>query len=87
MLFGTWATQTGRLEAMHEALSIAAELTHPWTVVMINVFAAWLHAYRREFNLVRQPAENALKLASEQQLAFFVGHATVLGGVGARRSG
>jgi class 3 adenylate cyclase/predicted ATPase len=68
------------LEAMHKALSIAAELTHPWTVVMINVFAAWLHAYRREFNLVRQPAENALKLASEQQLAFFVGHATVLEG-------
>ena len=66
------------LEAMHKALSIAAELTHPWTVVMINVFAAWLHAYRREFHLVRQPAETALKLASEQQLAFFVGHATVL---------
>ena len=66
------------LEAMHRALSIAAELTHPWTVVMINVFAAWLHTYRREFHLVRQPAENALRLASEQQLAFFVGHATVL---------
>jgi len=75
------------LEAMHKALSIAAELTHPWTVVMINVFAAWLHAYRREFHLVRQPAENALKLASEQQLAFFVGHATVLEGWARVRQG
>jgi predicted ATPase len=45
---------------------------------MINVFAAWLHAYRREFHLVRQPAETAPKLASEHQIAFFVGHATVL---------
>jgi class 3 adenylate cyclase/predicted ATPase len=66
------------LEAMHRALSIAAELKHPWTVVMINVFAAWLHAYRREFHLVRQPGETALRLASEQQLAFFVGHARIL---------
>jgi predicted ATPase/class 3 adenylate cyclase len=65
-------------EAMHKALAIATELNHSWTVVMINVFAAWLRAYRREFHLVRQPAETALKLASEQQLAFFVGHATVL---------
>jgi tetratricopeptide (TPR) repeat protein len=68
------------LEAMQEALSIAAKLRDPWTVVMINVFAAWLRAYRREPHLVQQPAENALKLAREQQLAFFVGHATVLQG-------
>ena len=68
------------LEAMYEALSIAAEITHPWTVVMINVFAAWMRAYRREPHLVQQPAERALKLATEQQLAFFVGHATVLQG-------
>jgi class 3 adenylate cyclase/predicted ATPase len=69
------------LEAMYEALSIAAaEDTHPWTVVMINVFAAWMRAYRREPQLVQQPAERALKLATEQQLAFFVGHATVLQG-------
>jgi class 3 adenylate cyclase/predicted ATPase len=66
------------LKAMREVRSVAVELNHPWTVVMINVFAAWLHAYRREFHLVRQPAETALKLASEQQFAFFVGHATVL---------
>ena len=65
---------------MYEALSIAAEITHPWTVVMINVFAAWMRAYRREPQFVQQPAERALKLATEQQLAFFVGHATVLQG-------
>ena len=75
------------LEAIHKALSIAAELPHPWSVVMINVFAAWLHAYRREFHLVRQPAEKALKLAIEQQLAFFVGHATVLEGWARVRQG
>ena len=68
------------LEAMQEALSIAAELTHPWTVAMINVFAAWLRAYRREPHLVQQPAEGALKLAREHELAFWVGHATVLQG-------
>src|SRR5262249_57313396 len=53
------------LEAMHEALSIAAKLTDPWTVTMINVFAAWMRAYRREPHLVQQPAENALTLARE----------------------
>jgi predicted ATPase len=68
------------LEAMQEALSIAAELTHPWTVVMINAFAAWLRAYRREPYLVQPPAESALKLAREHELAFFVGHAMVLQG-------
>jgi class 3 adenylate cyclase/predicted ATPase len=68
------------METMREALSIAAELTHSWTVVMINVFAAWMRAYRREPHLVQGPAECALKLAREQQLAFFVGHATVLQG-------
>ena len=50
------------LKAMREVRSVAVELNHPWTVVMINVFAAWLHAYRREFHLVRQPAETALGL-------------------------
>jgi len=59
------------LEAMHEALSIAAKLTDPWAVVMINVFAAWMRVYRREPHLVQQPAESALKLAREQQLAFW----------------
>ena len=68
------------LEAMQEALSIAAELTHPWTVAMINVFAAWMRVYRREPHLVQQPAESALKLAREHELAFWVGHATVLQG-------
>jgi predicted ATPase len=68
------------LQALHEALSIAAKLTDPWTVTMINVFAAWIRAYRREPHLIQQPAESALKLAKEQQLAFFVGHATVLQG-------
>jgi class 3 adenylate cyclase/predicted ATPase len=68
------------LEAMREALSIAAELTHPWALVMINAFAALLRAYRREPHLVQQPAESVLKLAREHELAFFVGHATVLRG-------
>jgi predicted ATPase len=75
------------VETMREALSIAAELTHSWTVVMINVFAAWMRAYRREPHLVQGPAERALKLAREQQLAFFVGHATVLQGWARVRQG
>jgi hypothetical protein len=36
-----------------------------------------MRAYRREPRLVHGPAESALKLAREQQLAFFVGLATV----------
>jgi len=44
---------------------------------VINVFAAWMRAYRREPCLVHGPAESALKLAREQQLAFFVGLVTV----------
>jgi predicted ATPase len=75
------------LEAMYEALSIAAELTHPLTAVMINVFAAWMRAYRREPHLVQGPAESALKLAREQQLAFFVAHAMVLQGWARVRQG
>ena len=75
------------LEVMHEALSIAAKLTDPLAVTMINVFAAWMRAYRQEPHLVQQPAESALTLAKEHQLAFFVGHATVLQGWARVRQG
>jgi class 3 adenylate cyclase/predicted ATPase len=68
------------LKRIHEALSLGRELSHPFSLAHALTFAAWLHQYRREPHLVRELSEEALRLASEQGIAFLIPHGTILRG-------
>ena len=54
------------LTRSHEALTLAQELSHAYSLVFALHFAAVLHLCRREVQLVREQAEAVIALASEQ---------------------
>ena len=68
------------VKASSEALTVARELSHPYSVGFALDFAAWLHTYRREGQLTRELADANIPLATEQGFAFVMVHATVLRG-------
>jgi predicted ATPase len=54
------------LQRSHEALTLARELAHPFSVGFALTFAAWLHHFRREGRLTQEWAEAAIALGAEQ---------------------
>ena len=68
------------VKASSEALTLAQELSHPFSVGFALAFAAWLHAYRREARLTLEAADANITLATKQGFAFVRAHATVLRG-------
>jgi tetratricopeptide (TPR) repeat protein len=57
------------LQRSHEALTLAQELAHPFSLVGALFFAAWLHQFRREWPRTHERAETAIALATEQGFA------------------
>ena len=57
------------LQRSHEALTLAQELTHPFSLGIALAFAAWLHHCRREGPLTQERAGAAIALAAEQGFA------------------
>jgi predicted ATPase len=68
------------VQRSHEALTLARELAHPASVATALVFAAQVHARRREWQRTYEQAEAALGLAREHGFAFRVAQATILRG-------
>jgi class 3 adenylate cyclase/predicted ATPase len=68
------------LAMMREALALAHQLGHPFSVVHALDFAAWLHLYRREERLAHELVEADIGFATEQQIAFFLSHGTIFRG-------
>jgi predicted ATPase len=54
------------LQKSHQALTLAQELSHPFSLAFALAFAALLHQYRREGRAVQERAEAAITLATEQ---------------------
>jgi class 3 adenylate cyclase/predicted ATPase len=50
---------------MDEALTLARELSHPYSVAFALGFAAWLHQLRRECSAAREDAEEEIELSIE----------------------
>ena len=67
-------------QRMHEALTLARELAHPWSLVLPLCFAATLHQWRREVQATQKQAEAAVALSREQGFAFYVAFGTMLRG-------
>jgi predicted ATPase len=60
------------LNKSHEALALAQQLSHPHSLVAAIAFAAELHQYCREVQAVRERAEAAIMLSTEQGFAYWV---------------
>ncbi len=68
------------LQRNHEALSLAQELSHPFSVVLSLYWLAMLHQLRREGPAAREKAEAANTLATEHGLPLYAGWATSVRG-------
>ena len=54
------------LKRSYEALSLAQDLSHPYSLAFALGFAAWIHQYRREEHLAQERAEAAMDLSNTQ---------------------
>jgi predicted ATPase len=68
------------VERMQEALALARELSHPFSLAPALDHAAWLHHYRREGRRTQEQAEAAMALSTEQGFPFFLALGTILRG-------
>ena len=60
------------LKKIHDALSLARELSHPFTFVVALHFASRLHHLRREAQAAQERAETEIALCTEQGFALFL---------------
>jgi predicted ATPase/class 3 adenylate cyclase len=65
------------LQRSHEALTLAQELTRPFSLAYALAFAAWVHQFRREGQATHARAEALCALAREQGFAFFLATGTM----------
>src|SRR6266852_3227177 len=65
---------------MQEALSLARELVHPFSLAHALDHAAWLYQYCREGRLTQEQAEADMELCREQGFAFFLANGTIMHG-------
>jgi len=68
------------LAKVHDALTLARSLAHPFSLVEALVSVALIHQYRREGHAAQEPAEEAITLATEQGMPFWLAEGSILHG-------
>jgi predicted ATPase len=68
------------LKKSHEALTLAQEVSHPYSLAMALDFATRLHQFRREWPAVQERAEAMIALSSEQGFALTFAWGTIMRG-------
>jgi predicted ATPase len=68
------------LKRSHEALALAQELSHPFSLAFAFASAAFLHQYHRAGQSSRERAEATIALSSDQGFPFWLAIATILRG-------
>jgi len=68
------------LKRMDEALALAQELSHPFSLALVLNFAARLHQFRRERHATQGWAKAAIILSTEQGFASYLAMGTILQG-------
>ena len=68
------------LARSYEALTIAQEQSHPYSVVLAMNYVAIIHQYRREVQATRARVEAAMTLCTEQGFAYYLAVGTILRG-------
>jgi predicted ATPase len=67
-------------QSTHEALTLAEELTHPFSLVYALALAALVHQFRREGQAVQGRAETLMTLSTEQGFPHWLAYGTILRG-------
>jgi predicted ATPase len=67
---------TQAVQRSQEALALAQELAHPYSQVVVQHFATWLHHRRRDVPAVQAQADALLSLATTQGLPLWVAFGT-----------
>jgi predicted ATPase/class 3 adenylate cyclase len=68
------------LQRSQDSLALARELSHPYSTTHALFWAAWLHQYRGDGEVVQARVEEGMALATEQGFARWVGRGTVMRG-------
>jgi len=68
------------LHQQQEALRLAQELAHPYTLVCALDWGAWLHQFRREGQATQAQAEAAMPMSSEHGFVEWLAHEQILRG-------
>jgi predicted ATPase len=68
------------LEKSHEALALAQEVSHPYSLAQTLFFATGIHQIRREWLAVQERAEAVIALSSEQGFALTLAWGTIMRG-------
>jgi predicted ATPase len=68
------------LQKSREALTLARELAHPYSLARVHFFVGLLHQLRREGQAVHELSEAAIALCSQQAFALYLTYATMLQG-------
>jgi predicted ATPase len=65
------------LQRIHDALTLAQELSHPFSLIYALSFAAMLHQYRREEQLTQERAEAVIRLCTDRGSLTWLGLSTI----------
>jgi predicted ATPase len=65
------------LQRSHEALALAPDLPHPFSLASALHYAAMLHQFRREGHAVQERAEAAMVLSTEQGIPHYLALGTI----------
>jgi predicted ATPase len=68
------------LHCIHEALTLAQELTHPYSLAYALQVAAIVHQFRGEAHAVQERAEALMTLSTKQGFPFWLANGTILRG-------
>ena len=68
------------LQRSHEALALAQDLAHPFSLALALTFAALVHQLRQEGRATQERAKVAIALCTEQGFAFYQAMGTILHG-------
>jgi predicted ATPase len=68
------------LERSHEAIALARELSHPFSLAVALDLASWLHQLRREWQAVQEQAEAAITLSTDHGFSYWLAVGTILRG-------
>ena len=68
------------LHESHEAIRIAEEINHPFSVALAGCFAAWLHQFSYDGRRTLEYADAALAISTKNGFPFWIGWAKILRG-------
>jgi TOMM system kinase/cyclase fusion protein len=68
------------VQRSREALTLAQEMHHPFSIALAHAYAAMLHQFRQEPHAANEHAEMALALCTEYGFAYYLAWATIMQG-------